>query len=189
MRRSSTRPRHRRRTCRTGRWTCCYRRSAGTKNEGPFILPILAGTSAGTFDSTFEIQGGTGTSDYGLLAAPAFTFKAAPVPEASTGVSLGLPLGAGLAGGVAIVRRRKKPPVVYSPRQPEGPSTLPRTGLPAESHYGLSALRSSGVTCSTTTELMQSHECRTPPGVGWSHWHQERSSEVRRTFQAVLALA
>ena len=76
-----------------------------------FSVTVPTGTPAGTYGGTFEIQGGAGTSDFGLLAAPTFTFSASPVPEASTGVSLGLLLGAGLVGGVVSVRRRKKPPV------------------------------------------------------------------------------
>ena len=75
-----------------------------------FSVTVPAGTSAGTYGGTFEIQGGAGTSDFGLLAAPAFTVNAAPVPEASTAVSLGLLSALGLAGCLVSVRRKKTPP-------------------------------------------------------------------------------
>ncbi len=86
--------------------------AGATETAALFSVTVPAGTSAGTYGGTFEIQGGAGASDFGLLAAPTFTVSAAPVPETSTGVSFGLLLAVGLAGGIIRVRRRKIPPVV-----------------------------------------------------------------------------
>src|SRR5258706_4546172 len=45
-------------------------------------------------------------------------------------------------------------------------------------------------TCIASSEAMQSHECKfVPVGVCCCHWHQDKPSEVRLTFQAAFALS
>ena len=47
-----------------------------------------------------------------------------------------------------------------------------------------------GTTCKASNDAMQSHECKfVPVGVCCCHWHHDRLSEVRLTFQAASALS
>ena len=76
-----------------------------------FTVTLPTGTAPGTYTGLFEIQGGTTSSDYGLLASQSFTVNAAAghvaaVPEASSGASLAV--GFVLVGGLAVAGRRRK---------------------------------------------------------------------------------
>ena len=72
-----------------------------------FIIP--GGTAAGDYNAQFDMYGGADTSaDTALAATPAtfhITVQNAPVPEASTTVSLGLLL---VLGSATLIVRRKK---------------------------------------------------------------------------------
>ena len=47
-----------------------------------------------------------------------------------------------------------------------------------------------GTTCKASNDAMQSHECKfVSAGVRCRHWHHDRLSEVRLTFQAASALS
>ncbi len=77
-----------------------------------FDVLIPAGTAAGGYNGTFEIQGGTDNSSYGLLSSSNFSIAAnagtppvtGAVPEASPGLLLGIGLAA--LAGLSVRRRR-----------------------------------------------------------------------------------
>ena len=74
-----------------------------------FTVTADPGTPAGSYLNVFNIEGGTTAGDNTQLGGAEFTVnvpRGAPVPEASTTLSLGLLLALGL-GGVAAAKRRR----------------------------------------------------------------------------------
>ena len=86
-------------------------------NLALFSATVPGGTSLGSYNGLFQIQGGATTGAYALLASQTFKVNTVPagtapappaVPEVSSGVTFSI--GIILLGGLAVAARRRKAP-------------------------------------------------------------------------------